>query len=106
MSTDDDLELVRGSGNVFRDFGYPNAEVLSAKSKLAAEIIAVIGDDDLSAEFFNAHPGLNVEELMRIRNASLSDISIDRLVEIVAALGRSVEIDLSFRKANALTAAQ
>jgi hypothetical protein len=57
MSADDDFELVRGSGNVFRDFGYPNAEILSAKAKLAAEIIAVIGDDDLSAEFFKCASG-------------------------------------------------
>ncbi|MDH6267133.1 putative XRE-type DNA-binding protein [Rhizobium sp. SG_E_25_P2] len=106
MSTDDDFELVRGSGNVFRDFGYPNAEVLSAKSKLAAEIIAVIGNDDLSAEFFDAHPGMNAEELIRIRRASLSDISIDRLVEILSQLGQSVEIELFFRDMRTLSAAQ
>jgi len=26
--SDDDFELIRGSGNVFRDLGDPNAEVL------------------------------------------------------------------------------
>ena len=25
--SDDDMELIRGSGNVFRDFGYPDAEL-------------------------------------------------------------------------------
>lgn len=106
MSTDDDLELVRGSGNVFRDFGYPNAEILSAKAKLAAEIIALLGDAELSVEYFSAHPGLNVEELMRIRSASLSGVSIDRLVEILTLLGQSVEIKLSFPDMQALSAAQ
>jgi len=30
--SDDDFELIRGSGNVFRDFGDANAEVLQLKS--------------------------------------------------------------------------
>ena len=31
----DDLELVRGSGNVFRDLGEPNADLKQAVTKLA-----------------------------------------------------------------------
>jgi Helix-turn-helix domain len=106
MTKDDDLDLVRGSGNVFRDFGYANAEVLSAKSKLAAEIICALGDADMSHDFLGAHPGLQAEELTRIRSASLSDVSLERLIEIVTELGRSVEIDLSFAETSSLAAAQ
>jgi hypothetical protein len=43
---------------------------------------------------------------MRIRSASLSDVSIDRLVEILTQLGQSVEIELSFPAMQALSAAQ
>lgn len=106
MNKDEELELVRGSGNVFRDFGYPNAEILSAKAKLAAEIISVLGEDRLSAEFFIANPGLSAEELTRVRSASLSEVSIDRLVDILSLLGRSVEIDVSFGDIQTLSAAQ
>jgi hypothetical protein len=35
----DDIELVRGSGNVFRDFGHANADVEQTKAILAAKII-------------------------------------------------------------------
>lgn len=42
--SEDDFELVRGSGNVFRDMGYPNADILQAKAFLCARIIGVLDD--------------------------------------------------------------
>jgi hypothetical protein len=44
----DDLELVRGSGNVFRDFGDPNVEPEQTRALLAAKIIRVLDDRKLS----------------------------------------------------------
>jgi hypothetical protein len=35
----DDLELVRGSGNVFADFGAPDASLRQFRAVLAAEIV-------------------------------------------------------------------
>jgi hypothetical protein len=40
--SDDDFELVRGSGNVFRDFGDANPDLVQARAILAAEIIKVL----------------------------------------------------------------
>jgi hypothetical protein len=37
--TDDSLNFMRGSGNLFRDFGYPGADLRLAKALLAAQII-------------------------------------------------------------------
>ena len=39
---DEPFELVHGSGNVFRDFGHPNADVEQMKALLAAEIIKTL----------------------------------------------------------------
>jgi hypothetical protein len=36
-----DLELIRGSGNVFRDFGCANADQMQAKAILPAKILAL-----------------------------------------------------------------
>jgi hypothetical protein len=44
----DDLELVRGSGNVFRDFGDPNVEPEQTRALFAAKIIRVLDDRKLS----------------------------------------------------------
>jgi hypothetical protein len=38
----DDMEIVRGGGNILRDFGYPDADVRQAKALLAAQIIKVL----------------------------------------------------------------
>ena len=39
--SDDEFELVEGSGNVFRDLGDPRADIKQAKAVLAARIIAL-----------------------------------------------------------------
>jgi hypothetical protein len=44
---DGDMEVVRGSGNVFRDFDNPDADVRQAKALLAAQIIKVLYADHL-----------------------------------------------------------
>ena len=40
----DDLELIRGSRNVFRDFGRANANLEQARAILAAEIIRTLDE--------------------------------------------------------------
>lgn len=45
----DDFELIHGSGNVFRDFGSPNADLEQARAILAAKIIGALDGRKLSA---------------------------------------------------------
>ena len=45
---DDDKELVRGSGNVFRDFGYPNSELEQLRAILTARIFGVLDNRKLT----------------------------------------------------------
>ena len=42
------LEVVRGSGNVFRDLGHKNADLEQFKGILAAEIIKALDREHLS----------------------------------------------------------
>jgi len=46
--SDDDFELIRGSGNVFRDFGEANAEVLQLKAVLAGKIVDVLDQQNIT----------------------------------------------------------
>lgn len=43
-----DFELVRGSDNVFRDFGRADADVQQTKALLAARIIGILDEEGLS----------------------------------------------------------
>jgi len=91
----DDMELVRGSGNVFRDFGYPDAEVRQAKALLAAEIIKVLDRQSLSTRQAEARTGIAHAEFSRIRNVKLQRFTFDRLVTILDKLGQDVELSVS-----------
>lgn len=44
----DDMELIRESGNVYRDFGHPNAGLEQARSIIAAKIINILDERKLS----------------------------------------------------------
>jgi hypothetical protein len=66
MPLKDDFELVRGSGNVFRDFGNPNADLEQARAILAARIIGVLDDRKLSARAAEKLTGVAHTDLSRI----------------------------------------
>ena len=93
----DDLELVRGSGNVFRDFGHPDAEVRQAKALLAAEIIKVLDGEGLSTRQAEARTGIAHAEFSRIRNVRLARFTCDRLLTILNRLGQQVELSVTVR---------
>jgi predicted XRE-type DNA-binding protein len=93
--TDDDIEIVRGSGNVFRDFGYADADVRQAKALLAAQIIKVLDAEALSTRQAEAKTGIAHSEFVRIRNVSLTRFTIDRLVTILGRLGQEVELTVT-----------
>ncbi len=93
--TGDDFELVHGSGNVFRDFGYPDADVQQTKALLAARIIRVLDEEGLSTRKAEARTGVSHADFTRIRNAQLGRFTIDRLMTVLNKLGQQVEVRIS-----------
>jgi predicted XRE-type DNA-binding protein len=93
--TDGSMEIVRGSGNVFRDFGYPDADVRQAKVILAVQIVKVLDAEELSTRQAEAKTGIAHSEFVRIRNVNLARFTIDRLITILGRLGQEVEFSLT-----------
>ena len=91
------LDLVRGSGNVFRDFGSRDADVQQTKAVLAARIIGVLDDEDLSTRQAEAITGINHADFARIRNAKLDRFTIDRLMRVLHGLGQEIDIEIRVR---------
>ena len=87
-----DEDLVRGSGNVFRDFDDPEADVEHAKAVLAARIIAALDERRLSTRRAAELTGFAAADFSRIRNADLGRFSLDKLMRVVAALDRRARI--------------
>lgn len=92
------LELVRGSGNVFRDFQHPNADVEQLKGILAAKIIGILDDRGLSVRKTEAQTGVKASEFSRLRNAHLERFTIDRLMTILNRLHCRVDVQVSVKR--------
>jgi len=93
----DDLELLQGSGNVFRDFGYPNADLEQARAILATEIIKVLDRRKLTVRAAEKLTGVSAADLSRIRNVKLDRFSLDRMITILGKLDHEVEVSVSVR---------
>ena len=93
-----DFELVRGSGNVFVDFGVPDSGLEQARAILAAKIIRTLDDRKLSVRAAEEFTGIAYSEFSRIRNIKLDRFSLDRLISILGKLDQTIEVSLSFKK--------
>lgn len=95
--TEESLELIQGSGNVYRDLGDGEADVRQAKALLAAEIIKVLERENLSTREAQAKTGVDHSEFVRIRGANLKRFTLDRLILILGRLNQDVEITVTTR---------
>ena len=91
------LELVHGSGNVFRDFGHANAEAMQLKAQLAAAIIAILDRRKLTVRGAETITGIAAADFSRLRNAKLDRFTIDRLIAILGRLDRKVKITVAIK---------
>ena len=87
-----DSEIIRGSGNVFRDLGHPDADKEQLRSLLAARIIGVLDEKKLTVRAAHEATGVAAADFSRIRKAKLDRFTIDRLMTILAHLGQEVEV--------------
>ncbi len=93
---DDEFELIRGSGNVYQDFGRSNAGLEQARAIVCAKIIQIMNDRRLSTKDAERLTGVSHCEFSRLRNAKLSRFTLDRIITILGKLDQSVEINISF----------
>lgn len=94
----DKLEVVRGSGNVFRDLGAKNADAQHCKAILAAEIIKALDRERLTVRAAHDRTGFAAADFSRIRNADLDRFTVDRLMSVLNRLGSRVEVKVRVRR--------
>jgi predicted XRE-type DNA-binding protein len=98
-SKDDDFELVRGSGNAFRDLELPNPELEQFRSILAARIIKAMDAQKLTVRKAQELTGFAAADFSRVRRANLGRFTVDRLMTMLNRLGQEVEVTISDRPA-------
>lgn len=90
--SNEDIELVRGSGNVFTDFGILGADMRRLRASLAAEVIKALDAEGLSTRAAARLTGTAAADFSRIRNAKLTGFTADRLMSILQKLHREVRV--------------
>lgn len=95
--TDEDFEIIRGSGNVYRDLGEPDADVKQTKALLAAAIIRSLRVQGLTNVQAAKKTGFNRTEFSRIKEPDLKRFTIDQLMKILNKLDPEIECKMEFK---------
>jgi predicted XRE-type DNA-binding protein len=91
------LDIVRGSGNVFRDFGDADADLEQLRAILAARILRVLDNRHLTVRKAEQITGIAAADFSRIRRAKLGRFTVDRLMTILARLDQRVDVTITVR---------
>lgn len=84
-----------GSGNVFADLGFEDAEERLLRAQLATEITQLIKKKGWTQAQTAQRTGLDQPKVSRLLRGQLSGFSADRLFAILNRLGHSVEVRIS-----------
>jgi predicted XRE-type DNA-binding protein len=84
-------DITRGSGNVFADLNFPNAEERQTKLRLAWALNTILDEQRLTQTAAAARLGLNQPKISALRNYKLEGFSMERLLALLNAR------ELSFR---------
>lgn len=94
--TNEKLELVESSDNMFADFGFEDARMLLIKADTATEIVKILNHRKLTGVQAAKLVGETEANISRIRNADLTRFTLDKLLRIMARLDRQPTI--TFKK--------
>ena len=91
VQADEPLHVVRGSGNVFKDVGLPDADLLLAKADLHTAIYRRIKQSKFTKAKLAKVLGVSLPEAGALMNVE-GEFTFDRLFRFLNALGHEVVI--------------
>ena len=86
------VNVERGSGNVFADLGRPDADAHLLKAELVTRIDDIVRGRRLTQAQAADLLGLSQPDVSRLLRGNFRDYSVERLLRLLLALGRDVEI--------------
>lgn len=87
-----DKAIIRGSGNVFADLNLPDAEERQTKLQLAYALNAAVDAQKLTQGVAAVRLGFKQPKVSALRNYKLEGFSVERLMTLLNAIGRDVDI--------------
>ena len=95
-----EIPMTEGSGNVFADMGLPDADEELTKAQLASHIRQVIKSQRLTQVAAAALMGVDQPKVSALLNGRLANFSSERLMRLLTALGRDVDIMIRAKSHN------
>jgi predicted XRE-type DNA-binding protein len=84
--------VTAGSGNVFADLGFADAEERQTKVRLAFAINQILEERQLPQTEAAQQLGINQPKISALSNYRLEGFSVERLLHFLNALDRDIEI--------------
>ena len=88
----DGIEIHEGSGNVYADLGYSNAEEMLVKAKLIRKISELVRSKGLTQVETAKILGLTQPKVSAVLRGQFRGISERKLIDCLTSLGKDVEI--------------
>ena len=87
-----EFTVERGSGKVFADLDFPDAEIHFVKADLVSSIDDIVSDRGLTQTEAGRLMGLSQPALSRLLRGDFREHSLERLLWPLNAIGRDVDI--------------
>ena len=100
MISERKIKVEKGSGNVFKDLGFPNPDEMQAKARLVFKIQDTITERKLKLDEAAKILCISKSELSDMLDGLFDSWTIDRLLSFLNKLGHDIEIVLHKRPAN------
>ena len=82
----------RGSGNVFADLGFADADTHLVKADLVSRIDDIVRDRGLTQTEAGRLMGLSQPDVSRLLRGDFREYSLERLFRLLNGLGRDIDI--------------
>ncbi len=87
-----DKMIHRGTGNVYQDLGFRDAEEMQAKAALVSRIISIINQNKWTQEKAALILGISQPKISNLIRGQFSGFSIGKLILLLNKLNQDVEI--------------
>jgi len=92
MKKNSGTRVREGSGNVFRDLGFPNPEREQLKARLTLQIFRIIKARKLTQAAAGGILGIKQPHVSGLMRGQSGNFSVERLMDFLTALGQDVQI--------------
>ena len=85
-------KIQKGSGNIFADLGFPDAETHFLKAQIVSEIYRLTNERKLKQTEAGKLMGISQPEVSRMFKGNFREYSVERLIGFLTVFDRDVEI--------------